>query len=183
MKPRITLLTLTAALFATSSVALGDEVGMLVDATIVKPTGESGRVSNSLGYGAEIRMMPHREPFTVSFGGFFGLGERQPDKVARDLYDFHFNIGFKASKSRRRHLIPFLTVGLDVLFITSHQPDGATFKGTTLGLNASAGFLGHISDTWVYRVNGSYLGAIVPGTGDDLGGLVLQAGVGKLLGD
>jgi len=43
--------------------------------------------------------------------------------------------------------------------------------------------MGYLTDRWIYRVNGAYLGAIVPGTGDDLGGLVLQAGISKLFGD
>jgi hypothetical protein len=37
-----------------------------------------------------------------------------------------------------------------------------------------------LTESWIFRASGSYLGAIVPGTGDDLGGLVLQAGIGKM---
>ena len=180
---RTSLLAAALLTAVTGTAVAGGDVGMMVDANIVKATGENGLVTNSLGYGGEIRMMPHREPVTVSIGGFYSLGERQAGKVARDLYDFHVNVGFKSERSRGAHLIPFATLGLDVLFVTSHQPDGMTHRGTTLGVNASAGVLGHLTDTWVYRVNASYLGAIVPGTGDDLGGLVMQVGFGKLIGD
>jgi hypothetical protein len=181
--------TIRATIFAASALALGmaastaragDDVGVVVDATMIKPLGEEGRVSNSLGYGAEIRMMPHRECFTASIGGFFGLGQPEGEKTMRDIYDFHFNIGLKTERSRDSRLIPFVSIGLNVLYMTTHEPDDRKLRGTTLGLNARAGVMGHLTERWIYRVSGSYLGAIVPGTGDDLGGLVLQAGIGKM---
>ncbi len=180
----------TQLLLATAAVALlahearaDDGVGMMVDATLIKPLGEDGTVTNSQGAGAEIRMLPRREPMTLSIGGYYALGQPSVAQTARDIYDFHFNVGFKPERSKGSKLIPFLSIGLDVLFMNTHQPDGAHYRGTTLGINAAAGFMGFLSDRWIYRVNGAYLGAIVPGTGDDLGGLVLQAGIGRLFGD
>jgi len=169
--------------FASRALAGGDEVALVVDGTLIEPLAEDGRVSTSLGHGAEIRFMPHHEPLTISIGGYYGLGQHDGGKTMRDIYDFHFDVGFKTEHSRGKHLVPYLTVGLDVLHMTTRIPDDATHRGITLGLNAQAGFLGHISKHWIYRVSGSYLGAIVPGTGDDLGGLVLQAGIGKIFND
>lgn len=176
-----TLATCVLALGLLASTAhAGDDVGVVVDGTMIKPLGEEGRVSNSHGYGAEIRMLPNRECFTASIGGFFALGQPDGQKTMRDIYDFHFNIGLKTERSRDSRLIPFVTIGLNVLYMTTHEPDDRKLRGTTLGLNARAGFMGHLTEHWIYRVSGSYLGAIVPGTGDDLGGLVLQAGIGKM---
>jgi hypothetical protein len=43
----------------------GGEQGFLVlDSTLLKPIGEDGQVSNSLGYGAEFRMLDNREVLT-----------------------------------------------------------------------------------------------------------------------
>lgn len=180
----------TQILLATAAVAMlagearaDDGFAMMVDATMIKPLGEDGTVTNSQGAGAEIRMLPKREPMTMSIGGYYALGQPSMPKTERDLYDFHVNVGFKPEHSKRSKLIPFLSIGLDVLFMNTRLPDGASYRGTTLGINAAAGLMGYLTDRWIYRVNGAYLGAIVPGTGDDLGGLVLQAGIGKLFGD
>jgi hypothetical protein len=181
-----TKITLVAAAVAVLGVPVsgahaGGDVGVVVDGTMIKPLGEQGAVSNSLGYGAEIRMMPNRECFTASIGGFFALGQPEGEKTMRDIYDFHFNIGLKPERTRDSKLIPFVTIGLNVLYMTTHEPNDMSYRGTTLGLNARAGVMGHMTESWIFRVSGSYLGAIVPGTGDDLGGLVLQAGIGKML--
>jgi hypothetical protein len=177
-----------ALAFVLAGLSAGDaradeDVGMVIDATMIKPLGEDGQVTNSSGFGGELRMLPHRDCFTMSIGGFFGLGLQEEGRTARDIYDFHFNAGLKSERSRGKHLIPFVSVGLNVLFMTTHEPAGGEYRGTTLGLNARAGLMGYLSERWVYRASASYLGAIVPGTGDDLGGLVLQVGVGKLFGD
>ena len=66
---------------------------------------------------------------------------------------------------------------------TSSFSKGETLRGTTLGVNAHAGLMGKVTGQWVYRASATYLGAIVPGTGDDLGGLVLQFGLGRTFGD
>jgi len=184
-KHGLAALILSAALTCSLSgraIAGGEETAIVVDGTMIEPLAEEGRVSTSLGHGAEIRFMPHREAVTISLGGYYALGQPDGGKTMRDIYDFHFNVGYKLERSRGKLLVPYLSVGLDVLHMTTRVPDEGTYRGITLGLNAQAGFLGHISKSWVYRVSGSYLGAIVPGTGDDLGGVVLQAGLGKIFG-
>lgn len=186
LQPRLAVLPLSLILtgvLSSPAFAGGDEVALVVDGTLIEPLAEDGRVSTSLGHGAEIRFMPNREPVTVSIGGYYALGQLDGDKTMRDIYDFHFDVGFKKERSRDKILIPYISVGLDILHMTTRIPDDATHRGITVGLNAQAGFLGHISKNWVYRVSGTYLGAIVPGTGDDLGGLVLQAGIGKIFND
>lgn len=160
------------------------EMGFLViDSTLVKPIGEDGKVSNSLGYGAEFRLLDNREVITMSIGGYYALGQLDGDKTMRDIYDFHFNIGVKPERTKNDLLIPFLTIGLDVLAMTTREPKGDELRGTTLGLNASGGVMGYLGDKWLYRASVSYLGAIVPGTGDDLGGVVLQLGIGRAIFD
>jgi len=160
----------------------GGEMGFLVvDSTMLKPIGEDGEVSNSLGYGAELRMMDTREVLTMSIGGYYALGQLDGEKTMRDVYDFHVNIGVKPEHTSGDMLIPYLTIGLDVLAMTTRIPKGDEYKGTTLGLNASGGVMGHLGDTWLYRASVSYLGAVVPGTGDDLGGVVLQVGFGRAI--
>lgn len=162
----------------------GGEQGFLeFDGTLIKPTGEDGTVSDSIGYGAELRMLDNREVLTLGIGGFYGIGQEDGGKTMRDVYDFHFNIGIKPEGTRDSMLIPFMEIGLNVLAVTTREPKGDIVGGTTLGLNARAGFMGHIGDKWLYRASASYLGAIVPGTGDDLGGVVLQVGVGRILFD
>jgi hypothetical protein len=176
--------SIVALALAAGTAHAGGEAGFLVvDSTIVKPIGEEGRVSNSLGYGAELRMLDQREVLTMSIGGYFAIGEQDGGKTMRDLYDFHFDIGLKPERTQGDMVIPFLTIGLDVLAMTTREPKGEVLRGTTLGLNATAGLMGHIGDKWLYRANVAYLGAIVPGTGDDLGGVVLQVGIGRAIFD
>jgi len=171
------------ALLATEARAGGEQGFLVIDSTLVKPLGENGRVSNSLGYGGEFRMLDNREVLTLSVGGFVALGQHEDGKTLRDIYDFHFNVAFKPERTRHSMFIPFLGVGLNVLGMETREDKGDPLRGTTLGLNARAGFLGHIGDDWLWRVSASYLGAIVPGTGDDLGGLVLQVGFGRAIFD
>ena len=70
-------------------------------------------------------------------------------------------------------------LGLDVLSITTRTKT-ETMRGTTLGISAQAGFMGRIGDRLMYRASATYIGAIVPGTGDALDGLVFQVGLGWL---
>jgi hypothetical protein len=191
MAKHTTIVLAHAALFTAALVheAHADEAAaLIIDATVIQPLGEEGRVSESDGLGGELRFMPDDECLTMSIGGYGAIGQPNGDKTMRDIYDFHFNVGLKRERTREAHLIPYATLGLDVLYMATHEPDGEgaamrTLRGTTLGVNAQLGFLGHIGSGFVYRASASYLGAVVPGTGDDLGGLVLQIGIGKLMGD
>jgi len=186
----MTMKNLVAAAIATLLVSAplaaahaDDETILVVDGTLIEPLAEDGRVATSIGNGAEIRFLPGRDAITGSIGGYFALGKADGQKTMRDIYDFHVNIGYKRERSRGKQFIPFLSLGLDVLHMTTRVVDGPTLRGITLGINAQLGVMGYLSKRWVYRVSGAYLGAIVPGTGDDLGGLVLQAGLGRSIGD
>ena len=165
--------------------ARADEQGfVMIDSTLVKPLGERGGVSNSLGYGGEFRVLDNRDMLTMSLGGFVALGQREDGQSLRDIYDFHVNVGIKPEHTRRSALIPFVTIGIDVLGMETRDAKGRDpLRGTTLGVNARAGLMGHLGRKWLYRASASYLGAIVPGTGDDLGGLVLQVGLGRAIFD
>lgn len=157
----------------------GDDVVTLVNLTNLRHTGEDGRVAESRGGGIDLQILPSA-PFTVSMGGWFALGVASGAPERRDVYDFHVQVGLKPERTKGTAVAPFLTVGLDVLYVTSYQ-DKRTYRGTTLGASAQAGIIGYAGDRVFYRAGAGYLGAIVPGTGDDLGGLVLQVGLGYSL--
>jgi len=170
-------LILGAALAPRAARAREDAV-VVVEPTLVSPLAEHGRVSQSLGAGTELRILPRREPWTIYMGGFYALGQPDGKKTLRDLMDVHFNVGFNLDDPHGKGIIPFASLGLDVLHMATRIPDGPTYRGTTLGVNARLGVMGFVGKRWFYTVSAAYLGAVVPGTGDDLGGLVMQAGLG-----
>jgi hypothetical protein len=159
----------------------GDDLVLLVDGTLVRPLGAEAKVAESQGWGVELDILPGREAFSVQFSGWFALGQPEGDRTMRDIYDLSFGIALKPERTQGDVLIPFGAIGLDVLNVTSHVAGGETHRGTTLGLHARGGFMGYLTKQWIYTVSVTYLGAVVPGTGDDLGGLVLQAGLGVAL--
>ena len=175
------ILVLVLGLVAGPGHALADkdETAILIDGTWLKP--RDGYAA-SAGMGAELRFVVDNEPFTMSLGGFATLGQQGASGRGRDVFDVHFQVGAKLFGKRMRALAPYVGLGLDVLHITTHEP-GMELRGTTLGVMAVGGFMGSIGDRIVYRATVGYLGAIVPGTGDDLGGLVFQLGVGARLDD
>ena len=175
---------LGAAVAATGMIAqrdarADDAAAIVVDSTLLQSLGDRDHISDSAGAGVELRFLPHREMITGSIGGFAAIGQPDGGKTQRDVYDFHFSVGMKPERTRGKILIPFAALGLDVLSITTRDKT-QTLRGTTLGISAQAGIMGRIGDRMVYRASASYLGAIVPGTGDELGGLVLQVGLGWL---
>jgi hypothetical protein len=157
----------------------GAHLGALLGRTNLRHTGEDGRVSESRGGGIELQVLPSA-PFTVSMGGWFALGVASGAPERRDVYDFHVQLGLKPEHTQGKPIAPFLALGFDVLYVTSYE-DKRTYRGTTLGASAQVGIIGYATDRLVYRAGAGYLGAIVPGTGDDLGGLVLQVGLGYSL--
>lgn len=174
---RNTILASFASLVvAAPSVAFADdETAIVIDATLLAP--RAGLHAGATGIGAELRFFPDDECLTGSIGGFAAVGQPGTE-MRRDVFDVHFQIGIKPEDAKR--LVPYAALGLDVLHVTTHQMDGS-FRGTTLGVSAQAGLLGRLGDKWIYRASAGYLGAIVPGTGDDLGGVVLQLGVGFMI--
>ena len=175
MDPKRTMLAL-AVLLGGSAAAHADPTGLLVNATLVKPIGGEGRVTESQGAGGEIMLLP-TSSWLVQIGGYGALGRAEAGKESRDLFDLHLQVGMTTSRSAA--VAPYACLGLDVLAITTRDHDkGETARGTTLGVSAQAGLLGRFGDRGMVKASGTYLGAIVPGTGDDLGGLVLQLALG-----
>jgi hypothetical protein len=178
MRTRLLLSTLLAAWLVAPTPALADDEGaIIVDVTQVMP--RSGVHAGSTGIGGEIRFFDGHECFTGGIGGFATVGaEGAPTR--QDLLDVHFQFAMKPE--RADHIAPYLGVGLDVLHVTTHEMT-RELRGTTLGISAQLGVLGNLGDKLVYRATAGYLGAIVPGTGDDLGAWVLQVGIGLRMGD
>ena len=172
-----TFLATVILLAAGSGAALADPTGLLVNGTLVKPIGGEGRVAQSSGAGGEILLLP-TSSWLVQIGGYGVFGQSAPGVEARDIFDFHLQVGMTPA-GRSATVAPYACVGIDVLSITTRDHEkGQTARGTTLGVSAQAGVLGRIGDRGLVKASGSYLGAIVPGTGDDLGGLVLQLSAG-----
>jgi hypothetical protein len=168
-----TFLVTVILLAAGSGAAFADPTGLLVNGTLMKPIGGEGRVSQSSGAGGEILMMPSSS-WLVQIGGYGVFGQAAPGVEARDVFDLHLQLGMTPA-GRMAPLAPYACVGIDILSITTREHEkGQTARGTTLGVSAQVGVLGRVGDRGLIKASGSYLGAIVPGTGDDLGGLVLQ---------
>jgi hypothetical protein len=176
---RTTILAISASLLLAPSLAHADddETALVIDATMLAP--RKGVHAGATGMGAELRFFPDDECVTGSIGGFAAVGE-QGAPTRQDVLDVHFQIGMKPEHAKR--LVPYASLGIDVLHVTTHEME-ESFRGTTLGVSAQAGLLGKLSDKWIYRVSAGYLGAIVPGTGDDLGSVVLQLGIGYMIDD
>src|SRR5688572_23626267 len=147
------------------STAHADEgASLVVQGTMLAPIGEKGRVSDSYGWGAEIRVVPD-DPITMSFGGYAVIGRPDGGKEMRDVYSFAYDVAWQPGRSSS--LRPFLGCGLDILWVNTRFPDSDdALRGTTLGLHARAGVIHPLSKRWHMQVTASYLGAIVPGTGD-----------------
>ena len=172
MKHAAIVIGLCAAL---AGEARGDDTGLVLSGTMVKPIGGEGRITESTGAGGEILILPG-DSVLVQIGGFGALGRSAAGKESRDIFDLHMQVGLAASRSS---IAPYACLGLDVLSLTTRDQDkGETLRGTTLGVSAQAGLLGRFGDRGLVKASATYLGAIVPGTGDDLGGLVLQLAVG-----
>jgi hypothetical protein len=179
-----TLIATTLALgtlgFAATARADAEETVLAVNYTTILP--QDGVHAGADGVGAELRFFDDDEMMTGGFGAFAtfgkdGAGER------RDVLDVRFMIGMKPEDAKT--FAPYAGLGFDILHVTTHVvgADAMTARGTTLGVSAEAGVMGKASRFWYYRASVGYLGAIVPGTGDDLGGVVVQFGVGRMIDD
>jgi hypothetical protein len=166
----------TLVLAAGAAPAHAGEDGMLViDATMLYP--RDGYAA-SAGMGAELRILDD-DFLTASMGGFAALGQQAEGGNGRDVFDVHFQIGGRVG---RRAFSPYAGIGLDVLHVTTHLR-GVDHRGTTLGVSVAGGVMGRIGKTFMWRASAGYLGAIVPGTGEDLGGVVFQLGLGAEIAD
>lgn len=140
-------------------------------------------LSDSRGLGASMRVFGTREPFNLELGAFAAIGKGGGERAMRDIYDVHVNFGLNPPTKKRRLIVPFVSVGLDFLYVSTRTPDGASASGMTMGMNAKGGIFGYITDDWIYTANVSYIGAVVPGTGEGLDGVIFQVGFGKRLFD
>ena len=177
MRSALVLLAPIVLAAAGTARADDDETALIVDATMLYPR---DGFAASTGMGAELRFVADDEPFTMSIGGFAAVGQQEPGELGRDVFDVHFQAAAKLGG--RRALVPYAGLGFDVLHVTSHDR-ATTMRGTTLGVSAVGGFMGSVGKRLVWRATVGYLGAIVPGTGDDLAGVVFQLGIGARLDD
>lgn len=166
--------TLALALTATPAAA-DDELSLLATGAYLLPRGDLGE---AVGGGAEARITD--EQLTVGFGATALVG-RTPSARRRDLMDVRVDLGLVLCE-RCTSIAPYAALGLDILHVTTHEPT-RSLRGSTLGLSAHAGLLGRFAEDWTWRAGASYLGAIVPGTGEDLGGITLSLAVGKQIMD
>jgi hypothetical protein len=168
---------LAVTAWLTAPAHAGEEVAVVVDATHLLP--RDGVHAGASGPGVELRFFEKNQAFTGGFGAFAAIGAPGTD-TRRDVLDVHTSVGVKPKRSDS--IAPYIAVGLNVLHVTTHQPM-RTLRGTTLGINAQVGLLGRIGEKLFLRANVGYLGAIVPGTGEDLGGWIVQAGLGLVIDD
>jgi hypothetical protein len=158
--------------------ARADDGGaILVDAAHLMP--QQGTTAGGDGVGAELRFLDDHENMTGGFGAFAIVGAHGTDQ-RRDLLDVRMSM---AVKPKSDHIAPYLGVGIDVLHVTTYRTGMLDVRGSTLGFDGEAGILGTLGDKLVWRASAQYLGAIVPGTGEDLGGLILQVGLGWKMQD
>ena len=174
-----TTLAIAALLLAASAgtAAADDDLALMATGAWMMPR---GNVGESYGGGAEARMAD--DHMTLGFGARALVG-RAPAERRRDVMDVDFNVGLLLCECES--ISPYVGIGLDILHITTHEPTRSV-RGSTLGLSGHAGLMGKLGDDddgWIWRASAQYLGAIVPGTGEDLGGITLSIAVGKQIMD
>jgi hypothetical protein len=170
--------TMVAPRLAAADDAAG---GLMLNHTWLQ-SGDEARTSLSRGFGVEMGAVGRREPFLMTIGAFYALGQPEGQKRMRDVYDVRFGFGLKPKMRRARLVVPFMSVGLDFLYVSTRSAiDGSKAAGATLGFDARGGIFGIFGKKWIYQASISYIGAIVPGTGDGLDGAVFQIGIGKLM--
>lgn len=182
---------LVTGVMAASAMALchaearADMNGVLsFDAALVESLDDEN-LADSQGFGATMNIIGRRTPVRMSIGGFAALGRPDGDKNMRDIYDVHFDVGLNPETRKRKALVPFVSVGIDFLYVNTRAANdtgaGTSAAGMTMGMNARGGVFGFLGERWVYHASASYIGAVVPGTGEGLDGLVFQVGLGKTL--
>src|SRR5262245_30908501 len=135
--------TATLLLLLCSTAAADEGAALMVQGTMLAPVGEKGRVADSYGWGAEVRIVPD-DPMTMSFGGYGVIGRPEGGKEMRDVFTFAWDVAWQPGK--HASLRPFLGVGLDVLWINTRFADrDEKLRGTTLGLHARAGVIHELS--------------------------------------
>jgi hypothetical protein len=176
---------------STSALAKPLDLGVFVEAAELPAHDDDAR---SYGVGLEAALVPFTadrgcgcedcdvicEPDTGPY--YFGVGavgarsDGTPDTTRRDLYGLHASAGLAVQPAR--WFIPFLTMGIDALYVDTELARGARARGITLGADARGGVLGYVGAHGIYAVTASYLGAVTPGIGDNAGGLCVTAAIG-----
>jgi hypothetical protein len=174
------------AVAAWSSDACADVNGVLSFEAARVESLDDDNLADSQGLGATMHVVGRRTPMRMSIGGFAALGQPDGNKDMRDIYDIHFDLGLNPETRNRWPLVPFVSVGVDFLYVNTRMGDGTpagstSAAGMTMGMNARGGFFGFLGERWVYHASVAYIGAVVPGTGEGLDGLVVQLGLGKTL--
>jgi hypothetical protein len=175
------VLALAFVLVAAAPAAADDDLALMATGAYMMPRGDLGE---AYGGGAEARMAD--DHMTIGFGARALVGQT-PSVRRRDVMDVDFNVGLMMC-DRCKSVAPYVSVGLDILHITTHEPT-RSIRGSTLGLSGHAGLMGRLGgdddedDAWIWRAGVQYLGAIVPGTGEDLGGITLSIAIGKQIMD
>jgi hypothetical protein len=173
---RIKLAIATLLLLTAPAAAGDDHLTLLATGGWMMPRGE---VAESLGGGAELRFVEDQLMIGVGASALYGS---MPAMRRRDVMDVRVDGTLRLCKDCDG-AAPYVGLGLDVLHVTTHEP-GRSVRGSTLGLSAHAGLVGETwKDEWMWRAGVSYLGAIVPGTGEDLGGITFTIGLGKQIAD
>lgn len=162
--------------------AAGVEGVLTFDGAFVA-TPDAERFTDARGAGMTMRVFGKREPFNLQVGAFAALGRPASDRLMRDIYDVHLSMGLNPPTKKSRLLVPFASLGVDFLYVSTRAPDGNRAAGMTMGLDLRGGVFGHITEDWMYTATAAYIGAVVPGTGEGLDGLVFQVGIGKRLFD
>jgi hypothetical protein len=175
---RTTFAVSALVLVASAGIAVADDdLALMATGAWMMPR---GGVGEAYGGGAEARMAD--DHLTIGFGARALVGQ-VPAARRRDVMDVDFNVGVLFCECES--IAPYLGVGLDILHITTHEPTRSV-RGSTIGLSGHAGLMGRLGDDddgWIWRASAQYLGAIVPGTGEDLGGVTLSIAIGKRIMD
>jgi len=184
--PRLVAATTGVAIAVAAGPAGADDkaFGLVLSGTWLGTTRST--VTPSAGVGAECLMLGFEEsrprPWFFIVGGFVVAPLDQDDaRPQRDAIDVHGRLG--ARLTFRPWMQPYAAAGLDALYVGTHGDMGPFKRGTTLGVSFTGGVLGRLGDHLLYTATVGYLGAIVPGTGDELDGLIVQLGLGLRMGE
>jgi hypothetical protein len=185
-----------ALMFATASPVAANDTngGIFVHAIDLRPRNGA---AEGIGAGIEAALVPWKgtrymdcpsgciqgpyQPVYFGVGAFATHSTGTDADTRRDLYGLSVSIGL--GKGPTDWFIPFCDVGLDARVVNtisadSVSADGVHHLGPTIGADVRVGVLGLVGDRLMYAVSASYLGAVAPGTGDNAGGLLLQASIG-----
>lgn len=163
--------------------ARADVDGVLTFDGISVISTDPDRLTDARGMGASMRVFGTSEPFNITMGGFAAIGTKDDTRQMRDVYNIDINLGLNPPTKKRRIAVPYVSVGVNFLYVATRSPEGTSAAGMTMGMNAQGGLFGYLTKEWIYSAGVKYIGAVVPGTGEGLDGVIFHVGVGKKLFD